>query len=70
MLIEKPALPDDGLINRSAPDAMQDWVKLLGVEEARILIAVAVVGPCHDAVRRYLQVPALPYHSPIPEPSN
>ncbi|WP_422060726.1 DUF3606 domain-containing protein [Sphingopyxis sp.] len=52
--IMNTGLPDDGLINRSDPKAMLAWVRILGVHHPRILIAVAVVGPSHDAVRDYL----------------
>jgi hypothetical protein len=37
-------LPDDGVINRSDPNAMLAWARILGVHHAQILIAVAVVG--------------------------
>lgn len=56
------ALPDGGVIDRSSPAAMRTWVSLLGVPEAEIMIAVAVVGPFHKAVRRYLLRPATPLH--------
>ncbi|WP_422060815.1 DUF3606 domain-containing protein [Sphingopyxis sp.] len=57
ILLPLPAagLPDDGIINRSDPAAMRAWSRLFGVHQPRILIAVAVVGPRHDAVRDYLQ---------------
>jgi hypothetical protein len=48
-------LPDDGVINRSDPQAMLAWARILGVHHAQILIAVAVVGPAHGAVRDYLR---------------
>ena len=47
-------LPDDGMINRGDPKAMLAWARIFGVHHAQILIAVAVVGPVHDAVRNYL----------------
>ena len=49
------SLPDEGVINRSDPQAMLAWARILGVHHARILIAVAVVGPAHEAVRDYLR---------------
>lgn len=48
-------LPDGGIINRSEPAAMRMWARMLGVHQAEILIAVAVVGPSFAAVRDYLQ---------------
>jgi hypothetical protein len=48
-------LPDDGVINRSDPNAMLAWARILGVHHAQILIAVAVAGPDHVAVRDYLR---------------
>lgn len=48
-------LPDGGMINRSDPKAMLAWARIFGVHHAQILIAVAVVGPVHDAVRNYLR---------------
>lgn len=56
-------LPDSGFIDRSSPAAMRTWISLLGVHEAEILIAVAVVGPFHTAVRCYLRQPATPFQS-------
>lgn len=47
-------LPDGGVINRSDPTAMLAWTRILGVHQPRILIAVAVVGSNHCAVRDYL----------------
>ncbi|WP_447752139.1 DUF3606 domain-containing protein [Sphingopyxis fribergensis] len=48
-------LPDGGIINRSEPAAMRVWARMLGVHQAEILIAVAVVGPSFGAVRDYLR---------------
>lgn len=48
-------LPDEGVINRSDPQAMLVWAQILGVHSVQILVAVAVVGPKHDDVRTYLR---------------
>jgi hypothetical protein len=44
-------------IDRSAPDAMLAWARILGVSQSEILIAVAAVGDRADAVRTYLPRP-------------
>lgn len=51
-----------GRIDRSAPDAMLAWARILGVSQSEILIAVAAVGDRADAVRTYL---ALPWPEPL-----
>jgi len=54
-ILATSGLPDDGVINRGDPQAMLAWARILGVHHAQILIAVAVVGPAHEAVRDYLR---------------
>jgi len=52
------AMLDNGVIDRSEPNAMRAWSKLLGVTQVQILVAVAVVGPATECVRAYLDDPA------------
>jgi hypothetical protein len=54
---------ENGIIDRSAPDAMRAWSRILGVTQAQILIAVAVVGVVAEDVRSYL---AEPWPAPNP----
>ena len=49
---------DNDVIDRSEPNAMRAWSKLLGVTQVQILVAVAVVGPATECVRAYLDDPA------------
>ncbi len=51
-----------GRIDRSAPDAMLAWARILGVSQSEILIAVAAVGDRADEVRSYL---ARPWPEPL-----
>lgn len=46
-----------GRIDRSEPDALRGWARVLGVSQSEILIAVAAVGDHADAVRTYLARP-------------
>lgn len=57
------AMLDNGVIDRSQPNAMRAWSRLLGVTQVQILVAVAVVGPVTDKVRAYLDDPAR--HNPF-----
>jgi len=48
-------LPNGGFINRSSLEDMRAWSDILGALQVEILVAVAAVGPRHQAVRSYLQ---------------
>lgn len=53
---------ENGRIDRSEPEAMRAWARILGVSQSEILIAVAAVGDHADTVRTYL---ARPWPEPL-----